>query len=563
MKRSLFLIAFLLGASTLTFAQFTDYNIIKEAQVSNKGVVASAFPLASEAGAKMLREGGNAFDAMIATQFALAVTHPQAGNIGGGGFTIAVTNKGEKIALDYREKAPGKAHRDMYLDENGDADLNRSQNGGLASGVPGSVAGLFKMHEYAQLPMEKLIQPAIDLAEQGFALSASDARLLNSRKEVFLKYNKNPIPFVKEGDWKEGDILVQKDLAKTLKRIQKEGQKGFYEGKTADLIVRQMKASHGIISKKDLKNYEVRERTPLTIAYQGHEIVTMPLPSGGLVLAQLLKMVDLKGLKGKQLNSPEAVQLMVEVERRVFADRAEYMGDPDFIDDPSKMLLSETYLKNRMATYNPNKATPSNEVGKVENLGKESNQTTHISVLDKDGNAVSTTTTINGSFGSKVVVSGAGFFLNNEMDDFSAKPGVPNMFGALGGKANAIAPHKRMLSAMSPTIVLKDNTPKIVVGTPGGTTIPTQVFQSIVDIIDFGVNANIAVNAPKFHHQWLPEVVRVEKDFPQTTINALEKMGYTFEKVNKMGRVEMIVVDDDGNYHVVADGRGDDSVGIE
>lgn len=563
MKRILFFVAFIIGSTSLIHAQFTNYNTIKEAQVSQKGVVASAFPLASEAGAQMLRAGGNAFDAMIATQFALAVTHPQAGNIGGGGFTIGVTQEGQKIALDYREKAPGKAHRDMYIDKNGDADLSLSQKGGLASGVPGAVAGLFKMHEYAKLPMEKLIQPAVDLAEQGYALSAADARLLNNQKKIFLKYNQNTIPFVKDGEWKEGDILVQKDLAETLKRIQKEGKKGFYEGKTATLIVQQMKESNGIISKKDLKNYEVRERQPLVFDYQGHEVVTMPLPSGGLVLTQLLKMVDLKGLKGKQINSPEAVQLMTEVERRVFADRAEYMGDPDFIEDQSEMLLSEKYLKDRMANYDPDKATPSNEVGEVEQLGKESMETTHISVLDKDGNAVSTTTTINGSFGSKVVVSGAGFFLNNEMDDFSAKPGVPNMFGALGGKANAIEPHKRMLSAMSPTVVLKDSKVKIVVGTPGGTTIPTQLFQSIVDVIDFGANANTAVNAPRFHHQWLPEVIRVEKGFPETTIEALEKKGYTFEKVNSFGRVEMIVVDENGNYQVVADGRGDDSIGIE
>lgn len=562
MKKLLFLFVFFLGAS-VCFGQFVDYNTYKDIKVKNKGVVASAFPLASEAGAQMLREGGNAFDAMIATQFALAVVHPQAGNIGGGGFTLGTTIDGKKIALDYREKAPGKAHRDMFLDEKGDADLELSQNGGLASGVPGAVAGMFKMHEYAKLPMKKLLQPAIDLAEQGFAVSAGDANLLNSRKETFLKYNSNPIAFVKDDPWKEGDILVQKELAETLKRIQKDGKNGFYKGKTARLIVRQMRESDGIISKKDLRNYKVREREPLIIDYRDHQVVTMPLPSGGLVLAQLLKMVDLVGLEGKQLNSPEVVQLMVEVERRVFADRAEYMGDPDFIEDQSEMLLSEEYLKDRMANYTPDKATPSEEVGKIEQLIEESNETTHISVLDKEGNAVSTTTTINGNFGSKVVVSGAGFFLNNEMDDFSAKPGVPNMFGALGGKANAIEPHKRMLSAMSPTVVLKDEKPKIVVGTPGGTTIPTQIFQSIVDVIDFGANANIAVNAPKFHHQWLPEVVRVEKDFPETTIKELEEMGYVFEKVNKIGRVEMIVVDENGNYHAVADGRGDDSVGIE
>ena len=562
MQKFLFLI-FFISCTSIAFSQFTDYNTLKEVKVKNKGVVVSAFPLASEAGAKIFREGGNAFDAMITTQFALAVTHPQAGNIGGGGFTVATTVDGKRIALDYREKAPGKANKDMYLDNNADADLNLSQNGGLASGVPGSVAGLFKLHEYAKLPMDKLIQPAIDLAEQGFALTASDANMLNMRRELFLKHNNTPIPFVKENLWKEGDILIQKDLAETLKRIQKDGQNGFYKGKTAQMIVNQMKESQGIISKKDLKNYQVIEREPMVINYRDHEVVTMPLPSGGLVLAMLLKMVDLKGLEGKQLNSPEAVQLMVEVERRVFADRAEYMGDPDFIEDQTEMLLSEEYLKNRMANYDPQKATPSNEVGKVEDLIKESTETTHISVLDKEGNAVSTTTTLNGGFGSKVMVTGGGFFLNNEMDDFSIKPGVPNMYGALGGKANAIEPHKRMLSAMSPTIVLKEGKAKIVVGTPGGTTIPTQIFQSILNVIDFGANANIAVNGPKFHHQWLPEIVRVERDFPKSTIKILEEKGYKFEIINKIGRVEMIVVEENGNYHAVADGRGDDSVGIE
>lgn len=563
MRRILLLTAFVLTSTTLVFGQFTDYNTVKEVKVKDKGVVASAFPLASEAGAEMLREGGNAFDAMIATQFALAVTHPQAGNIGGGGFTIATIADNKKIALDYREKAPEKADRDMYLDKEGEADTDLSQNGGLASGVPGAVAGLFKMHEHAELPMEKLIQPAIDLAEQGFALSAADANALNHNKKKFLKYNDEDIAFVKNEPWEEGDILTQKDLAETLKRIQKDGEKGFYEGKTADLIVKEMERSNGIITKNDLKKYKVRERKPLTIDYRDHEVVTMPLPGGGLVLAQLLKMVELEGLEGKNLNSPEAVQLMIEVERRVFADRAEYMGDPDFIDDETEKLISEKYLKEKFENYTPDSATPSKDVGEVKDLIKESRQTTHISVLDKEGNAVSVTTTINGGYGSHVVVTDGGFLLNNEMDDFSIKPGVPNMFGAVGGKANAIEPGKRMLSSMAPTIVMKNDMPKIIVGTPGGTTIPTSVFQSIVNIIDFETDLNRAVNAPKFHHQWLPEVVDVEDDFPEFTIKALEDKGYEFNKRGKIGRVEMIMIDDDGNYHAVADGRGDDSVGVE
>lgn len=564
MKKLLLITLFILASTTLVLGQFTDYNTIKEVKVKNKGVVASAFPLASEAGAKMFRKGGNAFDAMIATQFALAVTHPQAGNIGGGGFTVAtIADADKKIALDYREKAPEKAHKDMYLDDEGDADTDLSQNGGLASGVPGAVAGLFKMHEYAELSMEKLIQPAIDLAEQGYALSASDANSLNNNKEKFLKYNDDDIAFVKDDSWEEGDVLIQKDLAKTLKRIQKEGQKGFYEGKTADLIVQEMKKSKGIISKKDLKNYEVREREPLVVDYKDHEVVTMPLPGGGLVLAQLLKMVELEGLEDKDFNSPEAVQLMVEVERRVFADRAKYMGDPDFIEDESEKLLSKKYLKEKFKNYTPDSATPSNKVGEVQELGKESRETTHISVLDKAGNAVSVTTTINGGYGSHVVVTDGGFLLNNEMDDFSIKPGVPNMFGALGGKANAIEPEKRMLSSMAPTIVMKEDKPKLIVGTPGGTTIPTSNFQSIVNIIDFETDLNQAVNAPKFHHQWLPEVVDVEDNFPEFTIKALEEKGYKFNKRGKIGRVEMIMIDEKGNYHVVADGRGDDSIGVE
>lgn len=565
MKKGLFSFIFLLVCSThLFFAQYTNLQIVKELQVKNKGVVVSAFPLASEAGASVLNKGGNAFDASIATQFALAVVYPQAGNIGGGGFMVATTKDGKKLALDFRETAPAQAEKDMYLDKEGNADTNLSQNGHLAVGVPGSVAGLFEMHKYAKLPMEELIQPAIDLAEKGFAITDAEAHLLNTYKSDFIKFNSSPIPFVKETPWKAGDIIVQKDLAKTLKTIQKEGLKGFYEGENAKLIVEEMKRGNGIISLQDLKNYRVKERKPIIFNYKGKEIVTMPLPSsGGIILAQILKMVNFVGLEDKQINSPEAVQLMVEAERRAYADRAEYMGDPDFIEDKTSMLISEEYLRKRWANYNPEKATPSAEVGKIINPQQESNQTTHISVLDKEGNAVSVTTTLNGHYGSKVMVKGAGFFLNNEMDDFSIKPGVPNMFGAVGGEANSIAPNKRMLSSMVPTVILDNNNPYMVIGTPGGTTIPTSVLQGIVDIIDFKTTANKAVNAPKFHHQWLPEVVNVEPDFPQSTINELEKKNYKFEKVSQLGRVELILVDKNGNYHAVADGRGDDSVGVE
>ena len=549
--------------SHLAFSQFTDINIVKEIRTKDKGLVVSAHPLASEAGAKIMKMGGNAYDAVIATQYALAVVYPQAGNIGGGGFLVGVKNNGEKFTIDFRETAPEKSSRDMYLDKNGKANTDLSQNGRLAVGIPGSVAGFFATLKYAKLPMEKLIQPAIDLAEKGFAITEQEANLLNNQMEFFNQHNKNRTVFQKD-KWKPADILVQKDLAETLKLIQKYGAKGFYEGKTAELIVAEMKRGNGIITLNDLKNYKVAERKPIVFDYKGNEIVSMPLPSsGGVLLAQMLKMSSFENLEKYQQNSTEAVQIMVEAERRAFADRAEFMGDPAFINDQTSMLISDEYLKNRWKSFHKNQATPSSEVGKIIPQPKESTETTHISIIDKEGNAVAVTTTLNGLYGSKVVVSGAGFFLNNEMDDFSIKPGVPNMFGAVGGEANKIEPGKRMLSSMTPTIVLKNGKPFIVVGTPGGTTIPTSVYQSIVNVVDFKLNPNFSVNLPKFHHQWLPEIVAVEKHFPETTISNLEKLGYKIDRWNQIGRTEMIVVDEKGNATAVADGRGDDSVAVE
>lgn len=560
--RKIFFVLFMV--SQAVSGQFTDITIVKEAKVKNKGTVVSAHPLASEAGAKVMRWGGNAYDAIVATQYALAVVYPQAGNIGGGGFLVGVKNNGEKFTLDYRETAPKKASRDMYLDKKGNANTDLSQNGRLAVGIPGSVAGFFATLPYCKLPMEKLIQPAIDLAEKGFAITEQEANLLNSNKEKFQKHNSSSIVFVKDVPWKAGDLLIQKELAETLRLIQKSGMKGFYGGKTADLIVAEMKKGNGIISLEDLTKYKVAARKALEFDYKGNQVVSMPLPSsGGVLLAQMLKMASFENLEKYQQNSTQAVQIMVEAERRAYADRAEYMGDPDFIRDQSTYLISDAYLKNRWKSFHFNKATPSSEVGKIIKQPKESTETTHISVIDKDGNAAAVTTTLNGLYGSKVVVSGAGFFLNNEMDDFSVKPGVPNMFGAVGGEANSIQPNKRMLSSMTPTIVLKNGKPFMVVGTPGGTTIPTSVYQSIVNVIDFKLNANMSVNSPKFHHQWLPETVVFEKNFPETTIRDLEKSGYPAERWNQIGRTEMILLDDQGNIHAVADGRGDDSVAVE
>jgi len=521
-----------------------------------KGAVVSASPIASEVGVSILKQGGNAVDAAIATQLALAVVHPSAGNIGGGGFTIIHLKDGRNISIDYREMAPGKAFRDMYLDTNGNPQMNLSQNSPLSSGVPGSVAGIFECMQYAKLPFKKLIQPAIDLAEKGFVLAPGEASSLNYIKNDLIKMNKVAPVFVKSSPWKTGDTLVQKDLANTLKRIRDFGAKGFYEGETAKLIAQQMKSDNGIITEEDLKNYKAKNRAPIVFDYKGNTVVSMPLPSsGGIILEQMLKMSALENIGQMKYGTLASVQLMAEVERRAFADRAKYLGDPDFVKVPVKTLVSDAYLKKRMNDYDPSKAGNSKDI--KEGYIQEGEETTHFDVLDKDGNAVSTTTTLNGSFGSGIVVAGAGFLLNNEMDDFSVKPGVPNMFGAVGQEANAIAPGKRMLSSMTPTIVLKDNKPYIVIGTPGGTTIPTSVYQTIVDIIDFKLSPEDAVNFPKFHQQWLPDVIFVEKDFDKNVVAQLEAMGYKIEQRNSIGRTEVIMVNGK-NITAVADHRGDD-----
>jgi gamma-glutamyltranspeptidase/glutathione hydrolase len=507
-----------------------------------------------------MKNGGNAFDAAIATQLALAVVYPNAGNIGGGGFMVGRTATGSLLALDYREMAPSSANRDMYLDPSGQVMEGKSVNGHLSSGVPGTIAGLFETMKYAKLPFKKLVQPAIDLAEHGYVLTEMEARALNGIQADLSKYNTSATAFQKPVKWKAGDTLVQRELAETLKRIRDNGAAGFYEGKTADLIVNEMKRGSGIITLEDLKNYKAKWRTPHSFNYKGYKIVGMPMPSsGGLLLHQMMKMVEDRPLPAYGFLSPEAVQLMVEVERRAFADRTEYMGDADFFKVPVDALTNDTYLKNRMKDYKPGVAGSSEQVKPGNVAMHESEETTHISVIDKDGNAVSVTTTLNNSFGSKTVVGGAGFFMNDEMDDFSVKPGVPNIYGAVGGEANAIAPGKRMLSSMTPTIVLQNEKPFLVVGTPGGTTIPTSVFQTIIDIIDFNMSTQDAVYKPKFHHQWLPDRVDIEKTFPEATRLALEKMGYKILERSGIGRTEVIRVLPNGRFEAVADNRGDDA----
>lgn len=539
-------------------AQITPFNYRLQKKVTaTKGAVVSAHPLASQAGVLMLKQGGNAVDAAIATQLALAVVYPGAGNIGGGGFLVGHFTNGKNIAIDYREMAPSHASRDMYLDSAGNAQMELSQDGHLSSGVPGTVAGLFASLKYAKLPFKKLIAPAIQLAEKGFALTASQAADFNEAKATFLKLNKNPVAFVKDGLWKEGDTLIQTELANTLKRIRDYGEKGFYEGETARLIVEEMKSGHGIITLEDLKNYKAKERTPVTFKYRGYDIVSMPLPSsGGIIIQQTLGMIEDKNVAAMGFQTAASVQLMTEAERRAYADRAEYLGDNDFVKVPVKKLVSKAYLQDRMKDYDPNKAGTSKAT--VAGVIAESEETTHLSVIDAEGNAVSVTTTLNDHFGSKTLVSGAGFILNDEMDDFSVKPGVPNMYGAVGNEKNAIAPGKRMLSSMTPTIVLKNKKTFMVTGTPGGTTIPTSVFQTIVNVIDFKMNAEDAVNKPKFHHQWLPDMIFAEDDFNDDTVKKLEAMGYTVKKRGKIGRTELIMLNGK-TITAVGDKRGDDT----
>jgi gamma-glutamyltranspeptidase/glutathione hydrolase len=448
----------------------------------------------------------------------------------------------------------------MYLDASGHAQTNLSQDGHLSCGVPGTVAGLFVEAKYAKLPFRKLIQPAIDLAERGFVITASEARSLNAMQASFKKYNTIDPVFIRTAPWKAGDTLIQKELAQTLRLIRDNGARGFYEGETAHLIVDEMKRGNGIMTLADLRNYEAKERDAIVFSYKNKwTVVTMPLPSsGGVLLPQMMRMVEDQPLAGYGFETVRSVHLMTEVERLAYADRAKYLGDKDYVKVPAKVLISYPYVNARMKLYDPAKAGNSTDI-QAGNIAPESEETTHLDACDRDGNAVSITTTLNGGYGSSTVVAGAGFFLNNEMDDFSIKPGVPNMYGAIGGEANAIAPGKRMLSSMTPTIVLMGDRPFLVVGTPGGTTITTSVFQTLIDILDFNMSPQDAVNKPKFHHQWLPDVIDVEKDFPMDVREQLKQMGYKIAQREAIGRTEVIEILPDGNIIAVADRRGDDS----
>lgn len=525
------------------------------------GMVVCAYPDAAKIGVTVLKKGGNAVDAAVAVQFALAVVHPQAGNLGGGGFMVFRSAKGEANTLDFREKAPALATTNMYLDAAGNVIPEMSLATHQASGVPGSVDGMVAAHKkYGKLKWAQLVQPAVDLAQKGFKITARLASDMNSKRETFIKMNPGKDYLVKAEPWKEGDILIQADLARTLELIRDNGRAGFYAGKTADAIVAEMKRGNGLISSTDLANYHSVWRKAIKGTYKQYTIFTMPPPSsGGIALVQLLKSVEPYPLHRFGHNTDSTVRVMVEAERRVYADRSKYLGDPDFYKVPVDSLLRPAYIKARMNSFSWDAATPSSSIQPGSFAGYESDQTTHYSIVDAAGNAVAITTTLNGTFGSKIFVGGAGFLLNNEMDDFSSKPGVPNMYGLLGGKANAIQPNKRMLSCMTPTIITKGGKLFMVVGTPGGSTIMTSVYQTILNVIEFDMTMQDAVAAKRFHSQWMPDQVDIERNaVDPATVAKLTQKGYKIVPGGNIGRVDAILKTKDG-YQGGADPRGDDT----
>ncbi|MGB5242518.1 MAG: gamma-glutamyltransferase [Lutimonas sp.] len=561
--RKIFLLFF-----TLTLIQCTgntESEVKKEEApkgfLASEAMVVSARKEASEIGTAIMKKGGNAFDAMVATHLALAVAYPVAGNIGGGGFVVFRLSNGEKGTYDFREKAPLAAHRDMYLDGNGEVIEGLSTLGALAIGVPGSVAGIFEIYkDHCTLPFQELIQPAIDLANKGVVVTAGDENSLKYYAPLFKEANKGNIFLNK--DWKQGDTIKYLELAKTLERIRDNGAEEFYKGITAKMMLDKVQELGGILSEQDLLAYEVKMRDPLVFNFRDFEITSMAPPSsGGVCLAQILKSIEPYQLEKLTHNSQEYIQLLVEAERRSYADRAYYLGDPDFVNIPKEELISAEYNNDRMSTFNWSYATPSSAVahGVIEVV--ESDQTTHYSIVDPFGNAVSVTTTLNGGFGSKVYVEEAGFFLNNEMDDLSIKPGVPNMFGLVGAEANAIEPGKRMLSSMTPTIVEENGKLKMVLGSPGGSTIITSIVQNILNVGVFHMGMQESVSKARFHHQWLPDEIKFENKFDTLNFPRLREKGYRIDHSNAkiIGKVDAILVLENGSLEGGADPRGDDT----
>lgn len=531
----------------------------------DSGIVVSATEQASQVGVDILKAGGNAIDASIAVHFALAVTFPAAGNIGGGGFMVVRFPDGSSTTLDFRETAPAAASRDMYLDANGNIIEGLSLFGHLASGIPGSVDGMTQAWEqYGSLPWKTLIEPSIKLAREGFPLGWQEANGLNRSKERFSNYEGSRKIFVKNDGtpWKEGDLFQQEDLARTLERIANNGRDGFYSGETARLIIEEMARGKGIITQADLDSYQARWRRPVTLNFKDYRLITMgPPSSGGIVMGQILGMIEDHDLEKMGFNSAATIHLLSEAMRRAYADRSEHLGDSDFYPVPQKGLLDPAYLKERMTSFDADKASLSKDISPGKPAAKESEETTHFSVVDPSGMAVSVTTTINGGYGSYVTVDGAGFLLNNEMDDFSSKPGSPNLYGLLGGEANAIEPGKRMLSAMTPTIVEQNGELRMVLGTPGGSTIITTVLQTFLNMGVFGMNAQQAVAAPRMHHQWMPDRISLDPfGFSPDTIRLLENMGHTIQVRNSyVGRADIIYIDKEGRRWGGADPRGEDA----
>ena len=534
--------------------------IVKIGLIADSAMVVSARQEASAIGVAILIKGGNAFDAMIATDLALVVAYPFAGNIGGGGFTVYRTKDGKVGSFDYREKAPLAATRDMYLDENGDVIPNKSTLGALAIGVPGTVAGLFMIHKkFGTLPFSELIQPAIDLARRGVVVTKRQARGMNKYRKYFEEANKRTIFLDKE--WNEGDTIKYLKLAETFERIRDNGRYEFYKGKTADILVNYVQNLGGIITLEDLEEYEAKERDPIFFNYKNARIISMSPPaSGGICIAQILKSIEPFDIGQYKHNSIEYIQLITEAERRSYADRAYFLGDPDFNNIPIDSLSSSTYNNKRMQNFSWDNATKSSDVshGNIEII--ESDQTTHYSIIDQFGNAIAVTNTLNGAFGSKVFVEEGGFFLNNEMDDLSAKPGEPNMFGLIGAEANAIEPEKRMLSSMTPTIVEQNGKLKMVLGSPGGSTIITSVLQNILNVIEYDMGMQESVSQTRFHHQWMPDDIKFEPKFDTITFAELRSKGYKIDQSNSriLGKVDAILVLPDGRLEGGADPRGDD-----
>ena len=531
-------------------------------KTSIQAAVVSARIEASEAGKKVMMQGGNAYDAMVATSFALTVVYPVAGNITGGGFFVYRTAEGETGTLDYREMAPLKATKDLYLDENGDVIPKLTTVGGLAVGIPGAVAGILEVHrKMGSLPLDQLLAPAIKLAEEGYIVSEKQAKSFKRYRDLFIEVNGEDTFFAQEQ--KAGDRIIDLPLANTLKAIAAKGEAGFYQGWVAEAMVNKTQSTGGILSLDDLKAYTTKWRDPVKFHYKDLKVISIAPPSsGGICLGQMMQMVAPYDLKKMGHNTDESMHLMIEAERRSYADRSHFLGDPDFVSVPQAHLIDKSYISDRMLSYSPEKATPSSEVSHGDIIIVESDETTHFSIVDKNGNAVSVTTTLNGAYGSKVYVDEIGVFMNNEMDDFSSKPGVPNMFGLTGSEANSIAPKKRMLSSMTPTIVEKDNQLYMVVGTPGGSTIITSVFQTILNVYEHGMDMQAAVDAPRFHHQWLPDLVVLEPNkFEDSIINDLKDKGHNLEaKYSRIiGKVDAILVDENGVISVGADPRGDDA----